>query len=316
MIIVTGGSGFIGSNLISSLNSIGHDDILVVEELDSNTEKFKNLDDLQYIDCVDHKKFLHDIKNDTKKYINKINLIFHLGACSKTTEPDRDYILDTNLYYSQELLHYSTNSQIKFIYASSASVYGSGKIFSEDPKNESFLNHYAESKYKFDQYYREHKDKINTQVVGLRYFNVFGPRENHKKEMSSVVYHFYQQMKSNKTINLFKGSHGYADGEQKRDFIFVKDTIDIKLWFMKNNISGIYNVGTGECNTFNNVAKAVIENFDDGKIKYIEFPENLKKQYQAYTEADITNLRNIGYKKKFSHLNDSVKEYIFWLSHN
>ncbi|MBH44518.1 MAG: ADP-glyceromanno-heptose 6-epimerase [Gammaproteobacteria bacterium] len=315
MIIVTGGSGFIGSNLISSLNNLGEENILVVEELNSNTEKFNNLDNLNYIDCVDNKKFLEDIKNNTKDYTKKIDLIFHLGACSKTTEQDRDYIMDTNFDYSKELLHYCANSGTNFIYASSASVYGSGTKFSEDPKNESFLNHYAESKYKFDQYYREYKDRIDTQVVGLRYFNVFGPRESHKKEMSSVIYHFYHQMKSNKIINLFEGSHGYTDGEQERDFIFVDDTIAIKLWFMNNkNISGIYNVGTGESNTFNNVANAVIENFDSGQIEYIDFPKNLEKQYQAYTKADISSLRNVGYEKKFFSLNESVKKYIDWLS--
>ena len=315
MIVVTGGAGFIGSNLVYSLNKKGLKDILIVEELDTYTKKFNNLKSLDYLDCIDKDSFLDQIKNN--KYLNNIECIFHLGACSKTTEPDRDYMLSTNLYYSKDILKYSTNNKIPLIYASSASVYGSGTKFYEDQENESYLNHYAESKLMFDQYYRDNLSKITSQVVGLRYFNVFGPREHHKEGMSSVVYHFYNQMIASKSINLFKGSHGYKDGEQRRDFIFVDDTINVKLWFLKNsNVSGIYNVGTGISRAFNDIANAVIKYFNHGKINYIDFPNNLESQYQAYTQADMTNLRKSGYLDKFTTLESGVKKYLDWLSNN
>ena len=169
----------------------------------------------------------------------------------------------------------------------------------------------------FDQYYRDNLSKITSQVVGLRYFNVFGPREHHKEGMSSVVYHFYNQMITSKSINLFKGSHGYKDGEQRRDFIFVDDTINVKLWFLKNsNVSGIYNVGTGISRAFNDIANAVIKYFNHGKINYIDFPNNLESQYQAYTQADMTNLRKSGYLDNFTTLESGVKKYLDWLSNN
>jgi len=315
MIVVTGGAGFIGSNLVYSLNKKGLKDILIVEELDTYTKKFNNLKSLDYLDCVDKDSFLDKIKNN--KYSNNIEYIFHLGACSKTTEPDRDYILSTNLYYSKDILKYCANNKTPLIYASSASVYGSGTKFYENQENESYLNHYAESKLMFDQYYRDNLSKITSQVVGLRYFNVFGPREHHKEGMSSVVYNFYNQMMASKSINLFKGSHGYKDGEQRRDFIFVDDTINVKLWFLKNsNVSGIYNVGTGISRAFNDIANAVIKYFNHGKINYIDFPNNLESQYQAYTQADMTSLRKSGYLDNFTTLESGVKKYLDWLSDN
>jgi ADP-L-glycero-D-manno-heptose 6-epimerase len=317
MIVITGGAGFIGSNLVYSLNQKGLKDILIVEELDTYTKKFNNLKSLDYLDCIDKDSFLNQIKNKNNKYSNNIECIFHLGACSKTTEPDRDYILSTNLHYSKDILKYCSNNKIPLIYASSASVYGSGTKFYEDQKNESYLNHYAESKLMFDQYYRDNQSKITSQVVGLRYFNVFGPREHHKEGMSSVVYHFYNQIIASKSINLFKGSHGYKDGEQRRDFIFVDDTINVKLWFLKNsNVSGIYNVGTGLSRSFNDIANAVIKYFNYGKINYIDFPDNLESQYQAYTQADMTNLKKAGYLDNFTTLESGVEKYLDWLSNN
>jgi len=317
MIVVTGGAGFIGSNLVHSLNQKGLKDILIVEELDTYTKKFNNLKNLDYLDCIDKDSFLNQIKNKNNKYSNNIECIFHLGACSKTTEPDRDYILSTNLYYSKDILKYCSNNKIPLIYASSASVYGSGTKFYEDQENESYLNHYAESKLMFDQYYRDNQSKITSQVVGLRYFNVFGPREHHKEGMSSVVYHFYNQIMTSKSINLFKGSHGYKDGEQRRDFIFVDDTINVKLWFLKKpNVSGIYNVGTGLSRAFNDIANTVIKYFNYGKINYIDFPGNLESQYQAYTQADMTNLKKVGYLDNFTTLESGVEKYLDWLSNN
>ena len=314
MIVITGGSGFIGSNLVKFLNN-EEEEILIVEELDTYLKKFDNLKDLEYLDCIDKNKFIKDINSNSSRYKNNISQIFHLGACSKTTEPDRDYIMSTNFIYSKDLLKYSANNKISLIYASSASVYGEAEIFSEEPKNESYLNHYAESKLLFDNYYRANASKIKSQVVGLRYFNVFGPREYHKGGMSSVVFHFFNQLQQDDLIKLFKGSHGYDNGEQRRDFIHVDDTIKVKNWFANNsNISGIYNVGTGVSRSFNDIANCVLEHFKRGSLKYIDFPDNLIEQYQAFTEAKITKIRDKGYSEKFLSLEEGVKSYLDWLS--
>ncbi len=311
MIVVTGGSGFIGTNLVRSLLGLNHE-VLVVEELDRNPNKFKNIDALDIVDCIGHNVFIKDLLND--RYKNKIEYIFHLGACSRTTEPDREYIMDVNLDYSKMLFEYAANNNIKMVYASSASVYGNGNIFKEDQANESSLNYYSESKLLFDNYVRDNLDKVNSQIVGIRYFNVYGPYEQHKEVMSSVIFHFYNQIKNTGKLKLFRGSHGYSDGEQRRDFVFVKDTIDIKIWFMKNNISGIFNVATGKSRSFNDVANSVIDFFGSGHIEYIDFPDGLEEQYQAFTEADLTNLRNVGYKGQSTELEDGVKSYLSFLS--
>ena len=311
MIVVTGGSGFIGTNLVRSLLKLNHK-VLVIEELDRNSHKFKNIDALDIVDCIGHNVFIRDLLND--KYKNKIEYIFHLGACSKTTEPDREYIMDVNLNYSKILFEYAANNNIKMVYASSASVYGSGSIFREDQANESSLNHYSESKLLFDNYVRENLDKVDSQIVGIRYFNVYGPYEQHKEVMSSVIFHFYNQIKDTGKLKLFRGSHGYSDGEQRRDFVYVKDTIDIKIWFMQNNISGIFNVATGKSRSFNDVANSVLDFFNSGHIEYIDFPDGLEEQYQAFTEADLTNLRNVGYKGLSTELEDGIKSYLSFLS--
>ena len=313
MIIITGGAGFIGSNLLKALNDKNLNDILVVEELDRFEKKFNNLENMRFIDCIDKNKFLNELKSGSPKY-KDIERIFHLGACSKTTEPDREYIMDTNLKYSQELLHFCANNNKSLIYASSASVYGASDNFSEIKDNESFLNHYAESKLLFDNYYRDNKHKIHSQVVGLRYFNVFGPMEDHKEGMASVIYHFSNQLKKSKKIRLFKGSHGYEDGEQRRDFVYVKDTIKVKEWFSSNDISGIFNVGTGLSRSFNDVANCVLNYYAEGEVEYINFPEGLESQYQAFTEASIDNLRQVGFTNEFMTLENSIKDYLSWLN--
>jgi ADP-L-glycero-D-manno-heptose 6-epimerase len=258
MIVVTGGAGFIGTNLVRSLLEL-EKQVLIVEELDKYTKKFENIKNLEILDCLDHNIFIKDLLGG--KYKNKIDQIFHLGACSKTTEPDRDYIMDVNFNYSKKLLEYSANNNIDMIYASSASVYGDGTIFKEDTDNESSLNHYSESKLLFDNYVRENMTRIKSQIVGMRYFNVYGPYEQHKEVMSSVAYHFYNQFKQYGMLKLFRGSHGYDDGEQRRDFVYVRDTIDVKLWFMQNNYSGIFNVASGKSRSFNDVANSVINYF-------------------------------------------------------
>ena len=310
MIIVTGGAGFIGTNLVRALLELNKK-VLVVEELDKYVSKFENIKNLEIVDCLGHDVFLKELANE--KFKNKIEHIFHLGACSKTTEPDREYIMDVNLRYSKELLKYAANNDIDMVYASSASVYGDGKVFKENSINESSLNHYSESKLLFDNFVRENFVKINSQVVGMRYFNVYGPYEQHKEVMSSVIFHFYNQFKKHGMLKLFKGSHGYGNGEQRRDFVYVKDTIDVKMWFMNNNISGIFNVATGISRSFNDVANSVIKFFNSGYIEYIDFPAGLEKQYQAFTEADMTNLKNNGYPGKPTELENGVESYLSFL---
>ena len=311
MIVITGGAGFIGSNLASNLDK--DFELLIVDELDKQTSKFGNISEIKYLDCIDKTTLLNFLINDEKKYSNNIQMIFHLGACSKTTEKDRNYIMETNLEYSKKLLHFCTNNNIPLIYASSASVYGSGKVFREDPDNESPMNHYAESKLLFDNYYRDHFQKIKSQVSGLRYFNVYGPKESHKEGMFSVMYSFFYQLEKCNQIKLFKGSHGYDDGEQRRDFIHVEDTIKVKKWLMENKVSGIFNVGTGTSRSFNDVARNVISAFKKGQIEYIDFPDGLKEQYQAFTQADISNLINSGYNNDFISLEEGVEKYVRWL---
>ena len=311
MIVITGGAGFIGSNLASDLNE--DFELLIVDELDKQTSKLSNLSHIKYLDCIDKSPFLHLLTNDEKKYSDNIEMIFHLGACSKTTEKDRNYVMETNFEYSKKLLHFCVNNGVPLIYASSASVYGDGTVFKENPDNESSMNHYAESKLLFDNYYRCHMAKIKSQVSGLRYFNVYGPRESHKEGMFSVIYSFFCQLEKCNHIKLFEGSHGYDDGEQRRDFIHVEDTIKVKKWLMHNNVSGIFNVGTGKSRSFNDVAKNVISVLKKGRIEYIEFPDGLKEQYQSYTQADMSNLINSGYDNDFLSLEEGIERYVKWL---
>ena len=220
-------------------------------------------------------------------------------------------MLENNFRYSKVLLNFCLERSIPFIYASSAAVYGINSNFAEKRKNEAPINIYGYSKWLFDQYVRSLKNKIKSQVVGLRYFNVFGPGEAHKNNMASVVYHFDNQINETGELKLFKGSHGYDDGEQRRDFIFVDDVIKINLWMMNNsNISGIYNVGTGKSHSFNNIANAVIKRRKIGRIKYIPFPKELEESYQSYTEANLENLRSVGYKKEFIALDEGVSTYL------
>ena len=311
MIVITGGAGFIGSNLASNLDK--DFELLIVDELDKQTSKFRNISDIKYLDCIDKVAFLNLLINDDKKYSDDIQMIFHLGACSKTTEKDRNYVMETNFEYSKKLLHFCANNDIPLVYASSASVYGDGKVFKEDPHNESSMNYYAESKLLFDNYYRDHITKIKSQVSGLRYFNVYGPREGHKDGMFSVMYSFYNQLEKYNQIKLFKGSHGYDDGEQRRDFIHVEDTVKVKIWLMQNKVSGIFNVGTGKSRSFNDVAKNMISVLEKGHLEYIDFPDGLKEQYQAYTQADMSNLINSGYEDDFLSLEEGVDKYVRWL---
>ena len=308
MIIVTGGAGFIGSNLVKALNDKGLTDVLVVDDLTDGI-KFRNLVDCQVIDYLDKDEFLQMLKQE-KDFTEKVEAIFHQGACSETTEWDGRYMMENNYTYSKELLHYCLNHKIPFIYASSAAVYGTGENFKEVRENEAPVNVYGYSKYLFDEYVRRFVTKPESQVTGLRYFNVYGPREQHKGSMASVAWHLNQQIQANGKVKLFEGSGGYANGDQRRDFIHVDDVVKVNLWMLENGASGIVNVGTGVSRPFNDVAKAIVSWHGKGSIEYIEFPEHLKDSYQSYTEADITSLRQMGYKNDFLSVEDGVKQYL------
>jgi len=314
MIIVTGGAGFIGSNLIKSLNLRGRKDILVVDNLTRGI-KFKNLVDCQIHDYRDKEEFIQHIR-EGEQFTSPISAIFHLGACSSTTEWDGRYIMQNNYQYSKDLLHYCLIRRIPLIYASSASVYGNGQQgFSEQLQAEAPLNMYGYSKFQFDQYVRYQLSiTCTTQIVGLRYFNVYGPREQHKDSMASVAFHFHHQLQQTGTVRLFEGTDGYANGEQRRDFIYVGDAAEATLWFMEHpQVSGIFNIGTGQAQTFNEVAQAVIDWHGRGQIEYVPFPEHLRGRYQNYTQADIRRLREAGYKHSFKTVEQGVTAYLDWL---
>ncbi|MCQ8181605.1 ADP-glyceromanno-heptose 6-epimerase [Methylomonas sp. SURF-1] len=312
MIIVTGGAGFIGSNLVLGLNARGYDDILVVDHL-SNGIKFRNLVDCRIADYLDRATFLERLQQG-RFQAESIEAIFHQGACSSTTEWDGHYMMDNNYEYSKTLFHYCQSHKIPFIYASSAATYGADLTFKEELAYEGPLNVYGYSKFQFDQYLRR-QTKLTAQVVGLRYFNVYGPREAHKGSMASVAFHLHNQIKQSDELKLFEGCDGYADGEQRRDFIYVGDVVDVNLWFLDHpEVSGVFNCGTGRSQTFNDVAKAVIRFYQRGHIKYIPFPEHLKGCYQSFTEANLEKLRAAGCLHQFKSVEEGVQLYMEWLS--
>jgi ADP-L-glycero-D-manno-heptose 6-epimerase len=309
MIIVTGGAGFIGSNLVKALNISGRKDVVVVDDL-TKGQQFTNIADCQLQDYLDKQEFLSKIIADSD-FDYPLEAILHQGACSDTTNWDGKYMMENNYTYSKHLLHYCMRRHIPFIYASSASVYGANTTFTEDLANEKPLNVYGYSKFLFDQYVREMLPQAKSQIVGLRYFNVYGSREQHKGQMASVAYHFHRQLQNSDTIQLFSGSDGYADGEQLRDFIYVADVAKINQWFLNNQqVSGIYNVGTGNASSFNAVARAVLNWTKRGKIEYIPFPEKLRGCYQSFTQADISKLRQAGYDEEFYDVNQGVNDYL------
>ena len=319
MIIVTGGAGFIGSNLVKELNRRGRTDILVVDDLKDGT-KFANLADcdiLDYMDKDDFEALVTSDEGDEAFEDNEIEAIFHQGACSSTTEWDGKYMMANNFEYSKSVLLFALNLEIPFIYASSAAVYGDGTVFEEDRQFEKPLNVYGYSKFLFDQFVRQLLPTAESQIVGLRYFNVYGPREQHKGSMASVAYHLNRQLPELGYVKLFEGSDGYGNGEQRRDFVYVDDVVDVNLWFSDNpKKSGIFNVGTGRSQPFNDVARSVIEWHKKGHIDYIPFPDHLKGRYQSFTEANIQALRQAGYKGAFKTVEEGVSLYLEALSQN
>jgi ADP-L-glycero-D-manno-heptose 6-epimerase len=328
MFIVTGGAGFIGSNIVKSLNDRGITDILVVDNLE-NTEKIKNLADLRIVDYMDKTDFF-DFMLSAKK-IGKVDAVFHEGACSDTMATDGKYVLHNNFTYSKMLLDFCERHNAQFIYASSASVYGAGTRFVESPKYESALNAYAWSKLLFDCHIRSLGD-ISVQCCGLRYFNVYGPRELHKGRMASVAWHFRNQLNDSGSVKLFSGTDGYGDGQQLRDFVYVDDVVNVNMFLLDNpDIRGIFNVGTGRCQSFNDVALASINyvrrkldqdllTLEDavagGQISYIPMPAALEGKYQSYTQANLDRLRNTGYDREFDNVGQGVDKYMTILDQN
>lgn len=306
MIVVTGGAGFIGSNIVKGLNEQGHKNILVVDDLTDGT-KFSNLVDLDIADYMDKDEFISLVISGEDM---DIDIIFHQGACSSTTEWDGKFMMENNYQYSKDLLDYCLDLDIPFLYASSAATYGGrSDNFIEDRAYEKPLNVYGYSKFLFDQYVRQVLPKAKSQVCGFRYFNVYGPRETHKGSMASVAFHLNEQITKGEKPKLFAGSDNF-----KRDFIYVSDVVDVNLWFWENKVSGIFNCGTGRAESFQTVADAVVNYHRKGEIDYIPFPDNLKGRYQSFTQADLTKFRETGCPIEFKTVTEGTTEYMKWLN--
>jgi ADP-L-glycero-D-manno-heptose 6-epimerase len=309
MIIVTGGAGMIGSNIVKTLNEQGHNDILVVDNLKDGT-KFANLVDLDITDYMDRDDFITQIMAGDD--FGTIEAIFHEGACSATTEWDGKYMMLNNYEYSKELLHFCLERQIPFLYASSAATYGGrDHDFIEEKQYEGALNVYGYSKQQFDNYVRriwldaEERGEKLSQITGFRYFNVYGPREQHKGSMASVAFHLNTQITEDKNPKLFEGSNIF-----KRDFVYVGDVCKMNLWFLENSVSGIFNCGTGNAESFQAVADAVIKHHGKGEVEIVPFPAHLEGRYQKYTQADLTKVRAAGYNAPFKSVAEGVAEYM------
>jgi ADP-L-glycero-D-manno-heptose 6-epimerase len=324
MIVVTGAAGFIGSNLVKALNERGETDIVAVDHLE-RADKFRNLIDCEISDFLDKGEFLDRVRRGD---FARPSVVFHQGACSDTLATDGHFMMENNFRYSMQMLNWCQQIDVPLIYASSASVYGLGPIFVEERPYERPLNVYGYSKFLFDQIVRRALPTLHAPAVGLRYFNVYGPRERHKDRMASVAFHHYHQFRREGRVKLFQGSHGYADGEQRRDFIHVDDAIRVNLHFWNRPASGIYNVGTGRAQSFNEVALSVINSLREangqvslqlkqataqGTIEYIEFPIEMRDRYQAYTQADLTRLRNAGYTESMLTVEQGIAAYVRWL---
>ena len=326
MIVITGGAGFIGSNLVKSFNDHSGEDILVVDNL-SNTAKINNLADCTIADYRDKDEFYKSIIKFDR--IDGLEAVLHQGACSDTMVTDGRYVMQNNYQYSKALLEYCEFFKVPYLYASSASVYGGNQTFVESPEYELPLNAYAYSKLAFDQHVRSKQKQISIPVVGLRYFNVYGPREQHKGRMASVAFHFFNQFKKDGKVRLFEGCDGYENGQQLRDFVCIEDVVQVNRYFLENSQhSGIYNLGTGNCQSFNDVAQSVVNYFlnkrsepeqtlqsmqENGLIEYISFPENLVGKYQSFTQANISHLKNAGYAEEFLTVEQGVSRYMTWL---
>ncbi|HEX6265842.1 MAG TPA: ADP-glyceromanno-heptose 6-epimerase [Burkholderiales bacterium] len=315
--IVTGAAGFIGSKIVEGLNAAGVSDIVAVDNL-QHSDKVRNLAGLEIADYLDQAEFLQRLES----FDGAVEAVLHQGACSDTMESDGRYMMENNYRYSKLLLDWCQEAEVPLLYASSASVYGAGPEFREERGCERPLNVYGYSKFLFDQLVRRTLAGRTAQIAGFRYFNVYGPNEAHKGRMASVAFHAYEQLLSAGKVKLFVGSGGYGNGEQRRDFVYVDDVVDVNLWFLEHrHVSGIYNCGTGRAQTFNQLAAATInavqgtrlaakELADKGLIEYVPFPQGLRDKYQSYTEADLSRLRTAGYAGEFKSVEQGVSAYV------
>lgn len=304
MFIVTGGAGFVGSNLVRELNRRGHTDILVVDNL-TRGDKARNLADLTLADYMDKREFRARLDAGTLDLSPEA--VFHNGACSDTMEADGRYMMENNYGDSKALLHWCLARKAPLVYASSAATYGASPDFEPVPANERPLNVYGYSKLAFDQHVRSLFPAIQSPVVGLRYFNVFGPREAHKGRMMSVLHQLLSQLKETGVCRLFEGTDGYENGGQQRDFIYVGDVVSINIHFGGAGMAkGIVNAGTGQARSFNDIAKTLIALLGRGRVDYIPFPEVLRGKYQSFTQADVRSLRALGYEAPFTTLEAGI----------
>jgi ADP-L-glycero-D-manno-heptose-6-epimerase len=328
MIVVTGAAGFIGSNLVRGLNGRGITDIIAVDDL-TQGDKFVNLVDCRIADYLDKDDFRRMVADGR---LRRVEAILHQGACSDTTERNGRYMMDNNYRVTLELFEYCQAHRIPFIYASSAAVYGAGPVYAEDPANERPLNVYGYSKLLFDQVVRRRMaGRLKAPTVGLRYFNVYGPNEQHKGRMASVAFHNMNQFRNEGHVRLFGGWDGYGAGEQSRDFISVEDVVAVNLHFLDHpERSGIFNCGTGRAQPFNDVAMTVVNTLreaegkpplslqelaEQGLVRYIDFPDDLKGRYQSYTRADDTQLREAGFTAPMQDVQTGVAKYVRdWLA--
>ena len=325
--IVTGAAGFIGSNLVKALNERGTDQIIAVDNL-TRADKFKNLVDCEIVDYIDKAEFLARLL--AGQFNGQVDAIFHEGACSDTMESDGRYMMENNFRYSLGILDWCIDQGVQYLYASSAATYGGSSEFREERTFEAPLNVYGYSKFLFDQIVRQRLPKATSQIVGFRYFNVYGPRESHKGRMASVAFHHFNQFRAEHKVRLFEGCNGFANGEQKRDFVFVGDVAAVNLYFLDHpEESGIFNVGTGRAQSFNELAVANVnscralagepaQSLEElvrlGFIEYIPFPEALRGKYQSFTQADLATLRKAGYDAPFASVEQGVAKYVEWLN--
>jgi ADP-L-glycero-D-manno-heptose 6-epimerase len=311
MIVVTGGAGFIGSAIVWELNRRGEKEIVIVDELGTD-EKWKNLVGLQFEDFVNKYKFIDSINKGT--FINA-DAIIHMGANSSTTEKDADHLFNNNYLYTKTLAEFCLKNNIRFIYASSAATYGDGSLGFNDDESKCDtlrpLNMYGYAKSLFDIW--SVNQDVFKKIVGLKYFNVFGPNEYHKGDMRSVVHKAFEQVMDTGKVKLFKsGNPKYKDGEQMRDFIYVKDAVNMTLHFLDNkNINGLFNIGSGQARTWNDLVTALFKAMEKPvNIEYIDLPDHLGDKYQYFTEANLSKLKSAGYKKEITSLENGINDYV------